>query len=222
MFLLVGSSRNWLHNGTLNSPRHVSTITKKLREEARKVLQKSSNATNEIVAKGKALQHGSGFAKDDVRSTANTLSDQMQSVSKSASTSASEVSSRAISLAKLSSSKASAVASSRIQGSTFGVLGNVTDVAKVSLRWLWWWSLAVVAVYGIATTLPKELLRYAVTNDSNEASEPKGIQIPTTTNGGSWPHWAGLGPTKNTSDQRSSRWSLSWFTEDTGSSTKER
>jgi hypothetical protein len=28
-------------------------------------------------------------------------------------------------------------------------------------RWLWWWSLAAVAVYGIATTVPKELIRVA-------------------------------------------------------------
>lgn len=30
-----------------------------------------------------------------------------------------------------------------------------------AVRGLWWWSLAAVGVYGIATTVPKELIRVA-------------------------------------------------------------
>lgn len=41
-----------------------------------------------------------------------------------------------------------------MSSSTKSTIGGVA-------RWLWWWSLAAVAVYGIATTVPKELIRVA-------------------------------------------------------------
>ena len=30
---------------------------------------------------------------------------------------------------------------------------------KKIAKWIWWWSLAAIGVYGVATTVPKELIR---------------------------------------------------------------
>ena len=46
------------------------------------------------------------------------------------------------------------------------------DYSTKVMWWLWWWSLAAIGVYGIATTLPKELVKIAFENSTKkEASD---------------------------------------------------
>lgn len=47
---------------------------------------------------------------------------------------------------------------------------QLQDVAKTTIRWLWWWGLAAVGVYGISTTLTKEgvqILKDVLTSSSS-------------------------------------------------------
>jgi hypothetical protein len=50
-------------------------------------------------------------------------------------------------------------------------VNQLQDVTKKTMRWLWWWGLAAVGIYGISTTLTKEgihMLKEFITTSSNE------------------------------------------------------
>jgi hypothetical protein len=51
---------------------------------------------------------------------------------------------------------------------------QLQDVTKKTMRWLWWWGLAAVGIYGISTTLTKEgihiLKEFITTTSSKETS----------------------------------------------------
>ena len=50
----------------------------------------------------------------------------------------------------------------------FRLLGQtVRSTRDQALRWFFVWSLAAIGVYGVATTLPKELIQYAMTKDTS-------------------------------------------------------
>ena len=74
---------------------------------------------------------------------------------------------KASQLAQTSQVKASQSAqraSSQVKSATSNItserfLGGFRSMGRDSLRWIWWWSLAAIAVYGMATTLPGQLLR---------------------------------------------------------------
>merc|ERR1712238_258670 len=42
------------------------------------------------------------------------------------------------------------------------IVDTVTSSGTKLLRWVWWWSLAVVFVYGVATTLPMAIIRHTI------------------------------------------------------------
>jgi len=51
---------------------------------------------------------------------------------------------------------ASAIASETITKTTANVTSQVQETVGKTTRWLWWWGLAAVGVYGVSTTLTKE------------------------------------------------------------------
>lgn len=57
--------------------------------------------------------------------------------------------------------------SSNFQESSKQVIENITSSGTKLLRWLWWWSLAAIAVYAVATTLPIALIKYVVEQRRN-------------------------------------------------------
>ena len=51
---------------------------------------------------------------------------------------------------------------------------QLQDVAKTTIRWLWWWGLAAVGVYGISTTLTKEgvqILKDLLTSSTSSSKD---------------------------------------------------
>lgn len=51
---------------------------------------------------------------------------------------------------------ASAIAGDAVSKTTANVTSQVSETVQKTTRWLWWWGLAAVAVYGMTTTLTKE------------------------------------------------------------------
>jgi len=39
---------------------------------------------------------------------------------------------------------------------------NITSTSTKVIRWFWWWSLAAIFVYGVASTLPMAIIKYSV------------------------------------------------------------
>ena len=217
MFRSGANSGRWLQIGGSNIYRSVST--NKFWEESRKHVQRGTNVTSEIVEKGNkaainAVQNGAKRVSNAVqveankavqrglaaaRSSSRSVSDEIHSGTKAASANVRAAPRWAVSQAKESSNKVLSKASERIQNGSLGMFGNVQEFGQSTLRWFWWWSLAVVAVYGIATTLPKELIRYAVVNDSKAGNESEGMRPRTAPDSEhpsrvSWLQWVGLAP----------------------------
>jgi len=46
------------------------------------------------------------------------------------------------------------------------LIREARDTRDRVLKWLWWWGLAAVGVYGLATTLPRELIKYYASEGS--------------------------------------------------------
>jgi hypothetical protein len=72
-------------------------------------------------------------------------------------------------------------ASESIQETSQQLVEGITSSGTKLLRWVWWWSLAAVAVYAVATTLPMALIKYAMEKPQQETSAPPS----STRNGGS-------------------------------------
>mmetsp|Transcript_10939 Transcript_10939/g.30228 ORF Transcript_10939/g.30228 Transcript_10939/m.30228 type:complete len:243 (+) Transcript_10939:219-947(+) len=49
-----------------------------------------------------------------------------------------------------------------------------------ALRYAFWWSLAIVGVYGVATTLPKELIKYALQGNDDKSGAKTTAEDPST------------------------------------------
>ena len=46
------------------------------------------------------------------------------------------------------------------------LISEARDTRNRALKWLWWWGLAAIGVYGLATTLPRELIKYYASEGS--------------------------------------------------------
>lgn len=175
--------------------RNLSNFTDRFKEQAAKAFKQGSSATSDVIKNAtnkvanevskqvtrgskvatsvasEALKKTQSAALDAVRSTSSKVSNQVQSATKvtsgvardqvqSASKAVCDGSKRAVSK--------TTETSERVRKSTFGVFGNVQETGRKAIRWLGWWSLAAIGVYGLATTIPRELVRYALTGDDSK------------------------------------------------------
>jgi hypothetical protein len=201
--------------------RNLSNFTDRFKEQAAKALKQGSiatsdvikNATNKVVnevskqvTKGskvatsvasEALKKSQSAALDAVRSTSSKVSSQVQSATKVTSGVARDQvqsASKAVCDGSKKAVSKTTETSERIRKSTFGVFGNVQETGRKAIRWLWWWSLAAIGVYGVATTIPREFVRYALTGDDSKKennnlikNNQEGGENGTMNNG--WTHW---------------------------------
>ena len=66
---------------------------------------------------------------------------------------------------------ATQVASDNVKGAAGALINEARETRDNALRWIWWWSLAAVGIYGFATSLPREMIRYyAATQDDNSSA----------------------------------------------------
>ena len=75
---------------------------------------------------------------------------------------------------------ATRVASDNVKGAAGTLINEARETRDKALRWIWWWSLAAVGIYGFATSLPREMIRYyAATQDDDDIDrqQEKGQQL---------------------------------------------
>ncbi|CAB9521494.1 expressed unknown protein [Seminavis robusta] len=130
----------------------------KLATPAQQVLQKTTkSASDRIASTGTAAR----VAQQKVNAQGKALlQSSSERISKSVSTAA---------------HVASSTVSGAAQSTKDTVVSELRVMRKDAFRWLWWWSLAAIAIYGVATTLPGELLReYHRRSDKGESQREKG------------------------------------------------
>lgn len=100
-----------------------------------------------------------------ISSTASTAS---QEVYRKSFMAKKEIASRAATAADAASrsapkvaSAASSAASQNVKYAAETFINEARNTRDKALTWLWWWGLAAVGVYGFATAVPRELIRYA-------------------------------------------------------------
>ena len=86
---------------------------------------------------------------------------------------------------------ATRVASDNVKGAAGTLINEARETKDKALRWIWWWSLAAVGIYGFATSLPREMIRYyaskqddnsiasgdSINKDDMDRQQEKGQQI---------------------------------------------
>ncbi len=155
----------------------------------------AKNATNKAIET--ASQKASEAAQYATKATKETLKSTMdgakQQISKTAAESATvqtiSRSTRAISsgieqttkaasqgaetIAKSSQELKENVSSSAeaIKKSSNELKENLTSTSAKIVRWFWWWSLAAIFVYGVASTLPMAIIKYTVEQKKKSLQE---------------------------------------------------
>jgi hypothetical protein len=107
-------------------------------------------------------------AKDLTGRIASTASAAKEEAYRKSNMAREEITSRAAAAAETASrtapkvaSAASSAASQNIKYTTDKFINEARSTRDRALKWLWWWGLAAVGVYGFATSVPRELIRYA-------------------------------------------------------------
>jgi hypothetical protein len=155
-----------------------------VKEKATKAISKSSAVVSS--AASTAYEKGKSSAVETARAASKDVSgrvervyeqgksatmDQVTSATKRASHVVRDTSSTIASSATSATKRASHVVrdtSSTIASSATEAAKEAKKEATKGIRWIWWWSLAAIGVYGIATTVPRELVRYALGGNSGK------------------------------------------------------
>jgi hypothetical protein len=144
----------------------LSTGTQKAYEKgsskASEVFQRSSVAASEVLTKGKSS------TEDALRSSARKVSEQLQSTTDAVVKTSKQAASQTGQSISNKSSKLANATSERIRNSSIGVLANAQELTKKAARWFFVWSLAAIAVYGLATSIPSALIRYSFNGGSKQ------------------------------------------------------
>ncbi len=152
--------------------------SEQLSTQAQKVYEKSSSHAAQVyqhsssIAAG-AIQQGKSSAQDALRSSSKIMSEQLQSAASQTSEAITQ-----------KSKAAAEVTSQRIRNSSLGMLANAQEFGQKALRWFFWWSLAAIAVYGLATSIPAALIRYSFSSggskDGNQTTQQQLLNTTTT------------------------------------------
>ena len=153
----------------------VHTVSLQVQSASTKAIESARTAADKV--KGNVHQRSSAVtqaASNAVKSSVNTVSQQVQSASTKATDAVKDVSQQVQSAStkatvgvKDFSYQAVATTSEKIKQSSKAaaseaserLLGNVQEHARKAARWFWWWSLAAIGVYAIATTGTREIMR---------------------------------------------------------------
>lgn len=144
--------------------------SQQLKVEAQKVYEKSSSHATDAMQRStflaaEAIQKGKSSAEDILRSSSKKVSQQIQSAASQTGEAISHKSKAAVE-----------ATSERIRNSSVGVLANAQQFGQKALRWFFWWSLAAIAVYGLATSIPSALLRYSLSSGDSKDDQKSSTQ----------------------------------------------
>lgn len=176
---------------------YYSKFTDTIKEKASQAIQQGSHAASNAFQKQKSkaitvareatdslthkVQKGSHSVSEATTQVFREKSQQVSNQVKSASDVVRDVSQRAVSKTtdtiKESSKAAAKNASESIRNTSIGAFGNAQETGRKAIRWLWWWSLAAVGVYGIATTVPRELIRYGLEGATKKKDEGNNVNV---------------------------------------------
>mmetsp|Transcript_33447 Transcript_33447/g.98588 ORF Transcript_33447/g.98588 Transcript_33447/m.98588 type:complete len:288 (+) Transcript_33447:72-935(+) len=143
--------------------------TTNLLQDQANVLQRSASDTVQRSAKDLRSKLSSQAA-----AAGEQVYRQAQSTKESMAARASDAATSATSAAPRMAASATRVASENLQGAAGALINEARETRDRTFKWIWWWSLAAVGIYGFASSLPRELIRhYAATReDSNASGEP--------------------------------------------------
>ena len=179
-------------------------VSERVQSKASQLAQTGTTAVRQTVdtvssqAKSKASQWAK-TGQDKVVQSTQRASSQVQTVSLHAQTTAQRLArqghDQVSQSAQRASSQAKSLAATAAAAGQERFVDGLQSMRRDTMRWIWWWSLAAIAVYGIATTLPAELLR-----DYNRkrmaagssSSSPETTTTTTTTAGDTKSHSSGF------------------------------
>lgn len=134
-------------------------VTKNLQHTAQQASQQAQQAATE------AFHQAASGAAHLGRATTDTISHTTRAVGQAAQESVSQVVEQRV-------HKPIRETSRTIQETSHQLVETVTSSGRKLLKWVFWWSLAAVAVYGLVTTLPMALIKYTLErrNDNDKSN----------------------------------------------------
>ena len=161
---LASSSRAAVSSATHSTAKSLTNLSSLA---ATKATESANNLASKAAESGKALgskaaERGAGLVSSSIESIQTKTSGVVDSAGKritsTVQSSAGVVTNSVQSgFQRVSSTLYSSVKAKVVQP----ISQYITTSGSGTIRWLWWWSLAAVAVYGVATTVPKELIHVA-------------------------------------------------------------
>jgi len=176
-------------NATAKATSAVRDTTKKMTETAQQAASKTLESTQKVALKAKdqavkrvsetaaaATKEGSRrlseTAADMTKATGEAFSSTIGGAKQKLSEGASEFrnstgetiskSTRAIGSGVEEKRRAATATAEGIAQSSKQLKDSVTMTGTKVLRWFWWWSLAAIFVYGVASTLPMAIIKYTM------------------------------------------------------------
>jgi hypothetical protein len=170
--------------------------TNAVRAAATVAMERASSSLKSTVGEARVgLEKKSSVVQDQVTARLMTLSDQANAVRQSASDTVAQsaehltdkVSSQATAAKEVISARAgdaaasafqaaprmaaaaTRVASDNVKGAADNLIHEARETRDRAFQWVWWWSLAAVGIYGFASSLPREVIRYYAAQDGSSS-----------------------------------------------------
>lgn len=171
---------HWLQQGSKKASDVIKTkaddALDKLQSQARKASHQASVQAQNVYQQGssqaveayqrsssvasEALQKGKASAKDLLQSSSKVVSEQLQ-------TAASQTTQAITQTSKV----AAEATTQRLRNTSLGMMTRAQEIGQKALRWFFWWSLAAIAVYGFATSIPTALVKYSMSGKKSASTD---------------------------------------------------
>eukprot|EP00980_Cylindrotheca_fusiformis_P006348 scaffold1356_cov123-Cylindrotheca_fusiformis.AAC.29 len=141
------------------------------KEKASQALEKSSSVVSN--AASNAYEQGKSSARQAAQKASREVSGRVERAYEQGKTAAYD---QVTSATKRASHVVRDTSSTIAKNTTAAAKEAAKEAREAStkgIRLLWWWSLAAVGIYGVATTVPRELVRHALTGSSSNSSAKK-------------------------------------------------
>ena len=155
--------QNAAQQATQKAQSVAKTATKEAQKAATKTLESTQNAA--IQAKDKAVQSVTKKASEAKSNAAKATTEAFQSTVGKATQQISETAANATKSTTQKITDTQKAASDTVQSvkrSSQQWKEQFTSFGSKALRWFWWWSLAAIFVYGVASTLPMAIIKYTI------------------------------------------------------------
>lgn len=162
-----------------------------VKEQAAKAIDKSSSVVSD--AASTAYEKGKSSAVKTARRASKEVSGRVERVyAQGKSATIEQVTSATKRASHVVRDTSSTIAANAAEAAKEAAKEAKQEATK-GIRMLWWWSLAAIGIYGIATTVPRELVRHALNGrnrqqieDSNNVKETAAPEEPRSKTISSW------------------------------------